>query len=152
MYIRKFRYSDAVELAKMHRSTIRAVNSKDYSKKQIEVWSSRSTAKRFRTYAKDRLIFVALDKNNIIGFIEFKDNEVKALYVHKDYIRKNVGRRLLEKIEEIAYKNGIRKLKCMSTLTAKDFYLNQGFKIIRKTRFPIENQKLVVYEMEKQLI
>ena len=151
MLIRKFKDSDAVKLARMHRETIRTINNKDYSKEQIKVWPERSTAKRFSKYAKNRLIFVALDKNKIIGFTEYKDNEIKALYVHKDYIGKGVGEKLLKELIDISYKKGIRKLKCMSTITAKNFYLKQGFKIIRKTKFLIGNQKLKVYEMIKQL-
>ena len=151
MYIRKFRDLDAVELSRMHRETIRTINSKDYPKEQIKIWAERSTAKRFRKYAKDNAIFVALIKNKIIGFTEYKDNEVKALYVHKDYIGKGIDEKLLKKLIDITYKKGIRKLKCMSTITAKNFYLNQGFKVIRKTKFLIGNQKLKVYEMIKQL-
>ena len=152
MKIRRFRNSDAVELARMHRGTIRAINRKDYSKKQIQVWA-RSSAKRWRgnAKAKNSAILVALDKIKLVGFIHLKDSEVKALYVHKTYIGRSVGKRLLKKLEEIAYKKGIRKIKCVSTITAKNFYTIQGFKTIRKTKFQIKSQKLPVYSMVKDL-
>ena len=148
--IRRFRVTDAIELARMHRETIRAVNRKDYNKKQIKVWA-KASAKRWRENSKNSIILIALDKNKLIGFIQLKDSEVKALYVHKNYIGRNVGKNLFGSLEDIAYKNGIKKLKCMSTVTAKNFYNKRGFKTIRKTKFQIRNQKLPVYEMVKIL-
>lgn len=152
MKIRKFRITDAVELARLHRETIRAINIQDYTKKQIKVWATAS-AKRWRenAKAKDSTILVALDKNKLIGFIQLKDSEIKALYVHKNFIGKSLGQKLLKKLEQITYKKGIRKLKCMSTITARNFYSKQGYKLIKKTKFQIRNQKLTTYEMEKIL-
>jgi len=58
MRIRKFRASDAVEVARLHRNTIRNINSKDYSKEQIAVWSGRTSAKRFRESMNKFIRFV----------------------------------------------------------------------------------------------
>ena len=152
MQIRRFRNSDAVELASMHRGTIRVINKKDYTKQQIKVWATAS-AKRWKdnAKAKNSTIFVALNKNKLIGFIQLKGSEVNALYVHKNYIGREVGKRLLKKLEETAYKKSIRKLICISTITAKDFYNKQGYKTIKKTKYKIGNQKLTVYKMGKNL-
>jgi len=152
MRIRRFRDSDAIELARMHRGTIRVINKKDYTKKQINVWATASAKKwRENAKAKNSTILIALDKNKLIGFVQLKDSEVKALYVHKSYIGREIGKRLLKKLEETAYKKGIRKLHCMSTITAKNFYQKHGYKIIKKTKYKIGNQKLTVYKMEKNL-
>ena len=151
MIIRKFLDSDAVGLARMHRATIKTVNSNDYPKEQIRVWAGGSSAKKFRERAKDSIILVALEKNKLVGFIESKYNDLKGLYIHRDYIGQGVGKKLLKKLQETAYKQGIRKLKCMSTITAIYFYAKHGFKIIKKTKYKIRKQKLTVYEMEKKL-
>ena len=152
MKIRKFRITDAVELARMHRETIKAINIKNYTKEQIKVWATAS-AKRWRenAKAKNSTILVALDKNKLIGFIQLKDSEVKALYVHKDYLERGIGKVLLKKLEETSYKKDIKKLKCSSTITAKNFYKKHGYRIIKKTKYQIGNQKLTTYEMEKIL-
>lgn len=149
MQIRKFKDSDTEELAQMHNETIRTINVKDYPKKQIEVWAGPKLA--IRKYPKDRIRFIALDKNKIVGFGAFKDDDITAVYVHKDYVGKGVGKELLKKLEYTAYKKGVRKIKCVSTITAKDFYEKHGYKIIKKTKLKIKDQKLVVYEMEKIL-
>lgn len=152
MYVRKFKASDAREVARMHRSTIRFVNSKDYPQKQIAVWSGRTSAKRFRNSINMFFRFVAVDKSKIVGFGDFKkDGELSGLYVHKDYQGKGVGYSLLKKIEKSARQKGIKKLFLFSTITAKDFYKNHGYKIIKKTKIRIKHQNLVVYKMDKLL-
>lgn len=152
MYVRKFRASDAVEVARLHRNTIRFVNSKNYPPKQIKIWSGRTTAKRFRNSINIFFRFVAVDKDRIVGFGDFKkDGELMGLYVHKDYQGRGVGSLLLKKLEESARKKGIKKLFFGSTITAKDFYKKHGYKIIRKTFIKIKNQKLIVYSMAKPI-
>ena len=68
MRIRKFRNSDATKLARLHRSTIRNVNSQDYPKEQIDVWSGRVSAERFRKSAKENTRFVAIANKKISLF------------------------------------------------------------------------------------
>ncbi|MBI2558670.1 GNAT family N-acetyltransferase [Candidatus Woesearchaeota archaeon] len=151
MYVRKFRASDAVEVARMHRNTIKFVNSKDYPSRQIKVWAGRTSAKRFRDSLNMFYRFLAIHNGKIVGYGDFKkDGELAGLYVHKGYQRKGVGYSLLKKIEKSARQKGIKKLFLSSTITAKGFYKKHGYKLIRKTKFPIKNQKLAVYSMEKQ--
>lgn len=152
MYVREFKVSDAAEAARMHRNTIRFVNSKNYPQKQIEVWACRTSAKRFRDSINMFFRFVAVEKGKIVGYADFKkDGELAGLYVHKNYQGRGVGFLLLKKIEKSARKKYIKKLFCYSTITAKDFYKKHGYRIIKKTKFPIKNQKLTVYKMSKLL-
>jgi len=145
MIIRKFRDLDAIELARLHRSTIRNVNRQDYPKKQIDVWAGKTSAERFRRLAKENTRFVAVEKGKLIGFADYKNDELMGLYIHKDHIGKGVGKKLLQILEADAYKNGIRTMKCTSTITAHKFYEKNGYKTIRKTKHQIGDQKLTVY-------
>ncbi len=152
MKIRKFRVGDAAAVARMHRGTIRKINSRDYSKKQIEVWSGRTNAKRFKESMKSKISFVAVDGEKIIGFGGFKkDGEFNSLYVHNKYIGKGVGKRLLSKMEKTASNMGIKKFTINSSLTAKNFYKSQGYKVLRKTLFKRPKLALQIYKMEKKL-
>ena len=151
MRIRKFRDSDAVELARLHRGTIRNVNGRDYPKKQIRAWTSKVSAKRFRDSAKQNTRLVALEKNQIVGFVDYKNDDLMGLYIHQDHVGKGVGKKLLQRLESDAYKNGLRVLKCVSTITAHKFYEKNGYKTTKKTKFQMGNQKLTVYEMKKRL-
>ncbi|MBI2102190.1 GNAT family N-acetyltransferase [Candidatus Woesearchaeota archaeon] len=152
MHARKFRISDAAEVARMHRNTIRFVNSKDYPQKQIKIWADRTSAKRFRNSIDMFYRFVAVDNGKIVGYGDFKkEGELAGLYVHKEYQGKGAGYLLLKKLEESAKQKGIKKFYMYSTITAKDFYKMHGYRIVRKTKFSIKNQKLIVYYMEKKL-
>lgn len=152
MKIRKFRDSDAVELAELHSSTVRNVNCKDYPEKQIDVWSKQTSAEKFRKSAKEATIFVALEEEKIVAFAKYKGEELLALYVDKNFLRKGIGGKLLAKVEKDALKNGIKKFLCNSTITAHEFYEKCGYNILKKTIFEIENEKLTVFKMKKTLI
>ena len=152
MKVRKFRASDSVEVAKLHRNTIRYVNKADYPSKQIEVWSGRVSAKRFRESMPQKIRFVAVDKDKILGFGDYsRDGELSGLYIHKDFQSKGVGKNLLIKLEEQARKQGIKEFHLSSTITAKAFYERNGYKIIKKGKHEINRQNLVIYRMKKKL-
>ena len=151
MQIRRFRKSDAPEVARLHRDTIRSVNTKDYPQPHIKVWSNRVSADRWAKYFGKNTIFVAVDKRKILGVASYKKDEIMAMYVHKDSIGKGVGKKLLLRLERDALKNGIKKIKCTSTVTAQSFYEKNGYKTIKKTKFKIKNKYLTVYKMKKHL-
>ena len=142
---------DAVSLARLHRRTIRSINKKDYSPEEIAVWSGRTSAKRFRNLTKLNRRYVAWENKRIVGFGDYRNNEVMGLYIHRNCIGKGIGTQLLTKIERMVYVNGGRTLKCISTVTARHFYEKNGFRVIKKTIHQIQNQKLPVFKMRKQL-
>ncbi|MBI2102827.1 GNAT family N-acetyltransferase [Candidatus Woesearchaeota archaeon] len=150
--IRKFRSDDAVSLARLHRGTIRSINKKDYTPREITVWSGRSSAKRFRNLGEINQRYVALESRKIVGFADYKDHELMGLYIHKNFLGKGIGKKLLMKIEREVYANGGRTLKCISTITARPFYEKNGFKVVKKAIHQIKDQKLPVFEMRKKLI
>ncbi len=148
----KFRAEDSVELAKMHRETIKHINIKDYPPEQIKIWASKTSAKYFLDTLKSFVRYVAVDDKKIIGFCDFKKGGgFGALYVHKDYQGKGVGKKLLTKIEKEAFKRGIREFEILSTITARNFYCQQGYKEIKKTTHKMDGHKVVVYQMKKKL-
>ena len=130
MKIRKAKSEDAEAISRLHRQTIRRVNSKDYSKKQVEVWSKRSTPKWIRKIIASPNVYyyVAVEKNKIIGFGDFsKKDGLRGLYIASNWLNKGTGRKLIQKIDREARKLGMKELKLKSTLTAslaKEFHQN----------------------------
>jgi len=154
MIIRKTKPEDAEAISRLHRQTIKRVNSKDYSREQVEVWSKRSTPgwiKKIITNP-DVYYYVAVEKNNIVGFGDFsREDGLRGLYIASDWINKGVGRKLVQKIEREARKLGIKELKLKSTLTAYEFYKKMGFTKTKRGRHTIGKQKLDIYHMKKKL-
>jgi len=154
MIIRRARVEDASDIAKLHRETIRKVNSKDYNKKQIDVWCKRNTNKYFIDALKKRKVFfVALEKNKIIGCASISLNKEKigGLYIKPYLIGKGVGSNLLDKVEDYAKKHGLKLLELDSTITAFDFYKSKGYKKIKRTNALFNNIKIPCILMKKVL-
>lgn len=154
MIIRKARLSDSAEIARLHRGTIRSVNSRDYPPEDIDAWSGRASAKRVRDSHDRAVRFVAVEKGKIVGFVDISKKEPEklwGLYVHKHSIGAGVGTRLLLKIEDAARKMGAVTFIAMSTVTARGFYKSRGFRMIKKDKHPVEGRQLDVFIMEKRL-
>ena len=50
--------------------------------------------------------------------------------MHKDYLRKGVGSRLLKLAEESLKTHGCTEIRVELTVTAKDFYEKNGYKVV----------------------
>lgn len=130
------------------------MNREDYSAEEIAAWSGRATARRVRNSHKLAIRLVAIEKGRIVGFVDISrahPEKLWGLYVHRDFIGKGVGSRLLKKIEEVAKRKGVKKFVTSSTVTAKPFYKSKGFKVLKAARHPIGHRKLRVFIMEKVL-
>lgn len=152
MKIRLAKDEDYAKIARLHRQTIRNVNSKDYTEEQIRIWSARTNAERFRSNMGKCKRWVATKDDKVVGFCDHSlDGEFWGLYVHKDFIGKGIGSRLLKTAEDSLKKMGFKKVSIKATVTAKDFYKKQGYKVIKKGLHPINNQKLEIFNMAKRL-
>jgi putative acetyltransferase len=150
--IRLARDEDLAKIARLHRQTIRHVNAQDYHQEQITVWAARSKVQRFRGNAARCKRWVAVEGEKIIGFVDHGfECELWGLYMHKDYIGKGIGSRLLKRAEASLKKHGCRKIMLQSTITAKNFYLCHGYKLVRKDLHPMGNQKLPIFIMSKKI-
>lgn len=149
MRIRLVQDKDYAGIARLHRMIIRNINSQDYSQDIIEVWSGRTNAQRFRNSAGIYKRWVAVGNDKVVGFVDHGlEGEVDGLYVHKDYIGKGIGSRLLKIAEDSLKKQGVKEIKIKSTITAKDFYVRQEYKVTRKALHPIKDKKLEIYNGE----
>jgi putative acetyltransferase len=152
MKIRRSTEGDAAELARLHRGTIRHVNSSDYSPAQIKAWAGRTSAAKFRRHHQTHIRFVATEQGKIIGFADFgKDGSFGGLYVHKDFVGQGVGTKLIKKLEEMGKKSGVKVFEFLSTKTAKHFYERKGYLCLGKKMYRVGDQKLLVYKMRKTL-
>ncbi len=131
--IRAVRDGDYAGIARLRRHTIRHVNVKDYPQDVIDEWSAKVSAQALRESAVGCKRWVALDGKAIVGFCEHSLGcELSRLYVHKDYLRKAIGSRLLAVAEQSLARQGCTRVKLESTVTAKDFYLAKGYRVMEK--------------------
>ena len=156
MKIRRSILADCAEMARLHRGTIRQINSKDYPPEIIESWSARTSAKKFRDTHNACIRYVALEGDNIVGFGDLlkEDGNLGGIYIHKDWIGKGVGSALLQKLEDHARKLGTNKFQFSASLTAKPFYESKGYYLIQKRKTVhryVNGKPFYVYKMGKNL-
>jgi len=151
MKIRLAQDEDYPEIARLRRQTIRNVNSGDYSEDIIQDWTTQTNTQSFRKKAHEHKRWVAIEKNKIIGFCDHNFKcELSRIYVHKDHLRKGVGSRLLKVAEDSLKKLGCKEIHIESTITAKDFYEKNGYKVIKKD-FHNGDKNAPIYKMTKKL-
>jgi putative acetyltransferase len=152
MIIRLAQDKDFASIARLHRETIRHVNSKDYPEDIILVWSGRTKASRYRNSASKVKRWVAVENEKVIGFCDHNFKcELDGLYIHKDFQGKGIGKKLLKKAEDSMKKIGCKIIKIISTITAKTFYQKNGYKVIKKSSHQIEDKKADVFIMSKTI-
>jgi putative acetyltransferase len=152
MRIRLARNEDCAEIARLRRQTIRSVNSRDYSEEIISDWTMRTNARRFRESSSKCRRWVAVERGRIIGFCDHGfDCELSRIYVHKDYLGRGVGSRLLKVAERSLIKLGCKEVWVESTITAKGFYERNGYKLVRRAVHRTEGTTSRVYKMSKNL-
>lgn len=154
MRIRKARPEDAKEIVKLVRDTVRKVNIKDYSKEQIEAWAKTNRADKYRKMLEEgRKVYVAIDKGEMVGMATFKPEkeQIGGFYIKHDKIGRGIGKKLNERIEKEAKKEGITEITLYSTTTAISFYQKRGYKKIRRSYVEMNNVKVPVVIMKKKL-
>ncbi len=153
MKIRFAQDNDYAETARLHRQTIRNVNSKDYPNDIIAVWSARTKAQSFRKSADKCKRWVAIEDNKIVGFCDHNFKcELWGLYIHKNYLSRGIGSLLLKIAENSLRKQGCKKITVKSTITAKKFYQKNGYTVVKKGIHKIKDKKVHIYIMTKKLV
>ncbi|BAZ10181.1 GCN5-related N-acetyltransferase [Calothrix sp. NIES-4071] len=135
--VRLARPEDATQIHYVHVDSVRQLCAGDYTKEQIEAWVGHLNPEKLRQYmingAEDEVLYIAENKNNlIIGFSSFdKNGDINAIYVHPEYIRKRVGKQLLNAVEMEAIAYNYRKLQISASITAIPFYKANNYKFLK---------------------
>ncbi|MEM8722357.1 MAG: GNAT family N-acetyltransferase [Cyanobacteria bacterium P01_G01_bin.39] len=153
MQIRLFQPRDETQVAELFHDTVRKINIQHYSPQQVEAWSPDHIY--FRNWAEicsDRFTYVAVENNKIMGFGELEaDGHLDCFYVHHQYQRQGVGSNIYQAIENKAREINIHRLFTEASITAKPFFINQGFVVIRQQQVFRRGAKFINFLMEKQL-
>lgn len=153
MEIRPFEPEDAFSIAQLFHDTVRTVNRRDYSLAQVSAWAP--DAIDFRNWAEvcnDRQTYVAVIEGEIVGFAELEPNgHIDCFYCHKNYQRRGVGRQLYAAIEANAIHLHLTRLFTESSITARPFFEQMGFAIVREQQVMRRGQIFTNYAMQKFL-
>lgn len=136
--IRKAALKDVPGIHESHMRSIREVCSRDHTSDEIRGWGNRPLsedfAKRRAQMIQEGCVYVVEHYGKIAGsgvaFIKADQTAyIAGLYLCPEVIGKNYGQRILDLLEDYAQSKGATKVELESTLTAKNFYLKNGYRV-----------------------
>ena len=150
---RKATLEDLPEITTIFRDTIRAINSKDYSEKQIEAWSSAANdTKKWTERIKKFYFIVAEVKGQIVGFSYLKNgNYLDGMFVHKDFQRRTIASKLLRIMESRVSLNGFEIIKSDISITALPFFDSHFYEVEKKQKKSFKGMVFENYIVYKDL-
>jgi putative acetyltransferase len=153
MLVRTHRNSDIANISRLYYDTIHRVNSRDYTREQIDAWAPEVPAESFwKERFKKYSVYVAEEDKRIVGFTELDSTgHIDCFFVHHEWQRRGVGTRMLQRIVASAGRQEIRRLFAEVSITAVPFFLEKGFVIVRENEAVRRDVKLKQFAMETWL-
>lgn len=148
MDLRDYKASDCEQLAELFYGTVHSVNARDYTTAQLNAWATGTIDMQEwnRSFLQNKTV-IAVEGEKIVGFGDMDGTGyLNRLYVHKDYQGRGIASAICDKLEQFA--NG----KCITThvsITAKPFFLQRGYRVVRKQEVFRCGIALTNYIMEK---
>ncbi len=150
--IRRLAAQDIPEMRKLFRATVLTVNSKDYTKEEVEDWASCGDSVEHwkELLAKNDYIGALDGQGGIVGFSSMNaEGYLHSMFVHKDWQGRGVATLLLSEVEKIARRYGVHKISVEVSVTARPFFEKHGYKVVKEQKAKANRLYLTNYVMEK---
>jgi putative acetyltransferase len=105
---------------------IRELCAADYTPEQIEAWTYPKKPEHYVSPITNGQVFVAEIDGRLVGFSEFSEDEIRAVYVHPKFARKGIGSALFRRVAEELMLRGVVKAWLHASLTSVPFYSAMG--------------------------
>ena len=87
--------------------------------------------------------FVAVMQGEIVGMAEIDgDGFIDYFYVHPDWQGQGIGKALLARLELETKLRGVKVIFADVSVTAKEFFIARGFRIVEAKRISIHPRKI----------
>ncbi|MEH2318598.1 MAG: GNAT family N-acetyltransferase [Nostoc sp.] len=138
---------------KLFYDTIHEINICDYTQEQVNAWAPETMDYEvWHKRLQAKLPYIAENNGEIVGFGELEpDGHIGCFYCHSKYQRKGIGSKLLIHIKDTAQLQGIKRLYTEASITAKPFFENKGFSVVRQQQVELRGVWFQNYVMEKYL-
>jgi putative acetyltransferase len=133
--------NDAEAILRAHYAAVHETAAKDYPQEILDEWSTTVGRERIEKFEKQlrenpdkEIVVVAEGDGQIVGFgaIVPANKELRAVYVSPHAGGKGLGTAILQFFEDAARKLDVPELNLDSSLTAEDFYVKQGYTVVRR--------------------
>ena len=150
MIIRRYEHKDCEHLINLFYHTVHTINAKDYSQEQLDVWAGdKIDLETWNRSLSKHYTVVAVENNIIVGFGDIdKSGYLDRLYVHKDCQRQGVATAICDQLEQEVR---VSKITTHSSITARPFFAQRGFRVVKEQQVIRNGIALTNYLMEKQV-
>lgn len=151
--VRSYLSSDSEEIMQLFYDTVHTVNKKDYNESQLDAWAPKNLdQQQWEKVLSEHYCVVAEIDNQIVGFCDIDDTGyLDHLFVHKDYQRRKIATILLNKIESYAVMTGMEYIITHVSITAKPFFIEMGFNVIKQQTVMRRGINFVNFIMQKTI-
>lgn len=151
-----FRTADTSDIELLQTLFITAIKgscSQDYSPKEIEVWTnSTKRTERWLTAIREQYFIIAQINDKAVGFGSLlNDNYIDFMYVSPNHQGRGIAKAILEKLIQKAKSLGSQFIESDVSITAKPFFINQGFKALHQNKNEHDGVILINYRLKKAL-
>ncbi len=130
---------------------MRGIASKDYDQQQILSWSQ-VDRQRWQQRLNDSEVWLAEIDRRIVGIISLEAvGHLDLLFTDAEYQRRGVATALYSTLEQWARENGVTSMVTEASITAKPFFIHQGFDVIAQQLVQVRGQAFINYQMQKVL-
>lgn len=150
MQLREYKTSDCEQLAELFYQTVHSVNTRDYTKEQLNVWATgKVDLQEWDKSFMEHKTIVAVESDEIIGFGDMDNTGyLDRLFVHKDHQREGIASAICDKLE--CSVNG-KRISTHASITARLFFEKRGYFVITEQQVVRSGVSLTNYLMEKEL-
>lgn len=146
--LRRYQPSDCIKLAELFYHTVHTVNIRDYTQEQLNAWAGGEIdLEKWNQSLLEHFTIVAVDNGTIAGFGDIDNTGyLDRLYVHADYQRKGIAAAVCDQLEQAVPGNIVTH----ASITAKPFFENRGYRVIKEQQVERQGIFLTNYVMEKK--
>jgi putative acetyltransferase len=152
--LREYHSEDCAEIMQLFYDTIHSVNAADYNENQLDAWAPKEIDIAYwdSRFLQDHAV-VAEKDGIIVGIGTLKSaGYFDLLYVHKDYQRIGIATLIADEIERCFRVNGITTVTTDASITARPFFENRGYVVLKKQSVETRGQSLINFKMQKMLL
>lgn len=153
MNVRNFKNEDIESVLKLFYDTVHSINSKDYAKEQLKAWAPKELDKlKWIESLNKNYSLVVEEDTQIIGFGDIDSTGyLDRLYVHKNHQGKKVASNLITELENYVFNKGVKSIITDASITAKPFFENKGYKVIKEQQVELRGQVFTNFKMIKNI-
>lgn len=148
---RLYRPEDLDAAIAVFQCAVRDIASKDYDQQQILAWSQ-VDRQRWQQRLNDSKVWLAEIDRRIVGIISLEAvGHLDLLFTDAEYQRRGVATALYKTVEQWARENGVTSIMTEASITAKPFFIHQGFDVNEQQLVQVRGQAFIHFKMQKML-